>query len=74
MIPSKADQEPEMLSCLADKFGHPQWVRVVKSCSVGPARVAAAPRADKYGHVLENPPWHNCLSLNYEADLQIAKA
>jgi hypothetical protein len=49
-----ADQEPGILSCLADKYGHPHWERRLDNCSCSPRRVSAAPRADKYGHVVEN--------------------
>ena len=53
MILTTANHEPGILKCLADKYGHPHWVRLLDNCSVGPDRVSAAPRADKYGHVSE---------------------
>jgi hypothetical protein len=54
MISTTADQEPGILRCLADKYGHPHWERRLDNCSGGPDRVSAGPRADKYGHVSEN--------------------
>jgi hypothetical protein len=57
MMPTTVNQEPGTFSFLADKYGHPQWVRLPDNCGVGPDRVAAVLRADKYGHVLENTPW-----------------
>ena len=57
IIPTTVDQEPGTFSFLADKYGHPQRVRLPDNCGVGPDRVAAVLRADKYGHVLENNPW-----------------
>jgi hypothetical protein len=54
MISRTADQEPGILRCSADKYGHPHWERRLDDCSGSPGRVSAAPRADKYGHVAEN--------------------
>ena len=56
MIPTMVDQEPGTFSFLADKYGHLQRVRLTDKSGVGPDRVAAVLRADKYGHVLENNP------------------
>ena len=53
MISTTAKQEPGILKCLADKYGHQHLVRLLDNCSVGPDRVSVAPRADKYGDVSE---------------------
>ena len=45
-----ANQEPELLTCLADQYGHPHWERRTDIGMVGVERVSAAPSADQYGH------------------------
>ncbi len=59
MISTTANQEPGILRCLADKYGHPHWERPLDNCSVGRDRVSTPPRADKYGHVSENTTWQH---------------
>ena len=54
IISTKVKQEPGILSCLADKYGHPYWERPLESRSIDSLRVSPAPRADKYGHLLES--------------------
>jgi hypothetical protein len=54
MISTTVNQEPGILRCLADKYGHSHWELLLDNRSVSPDRVSAAPRADKYGHVSEN--------------------
>ena len=39
MISTTANQEPGILRCLADKYGHPHWERPLDNCSVGRDRV-----------------------------------
>ena len=68
MIPTTINQEPGTLSFLADKYGHPQRVCLPDDRGVGPGPVTALLRADKYGHVLENTPWKQPLTLKCRVD------